>query len=131
MWRCVWADGIFFIDLFLLSAEYAIFVNMEYSEAINKIFEGNCILFTGAGFSMGADTVAGKMVPKASDLADLMDSESGEASEGDLVFAADNFIESKGPQALATFLKKYFKVKKPLESEDKVLSENWQSKGLA
>ena len=126
MWRCVWADGIFFIDLFLLSAEYAIFVNMEYSEAINKIFEGNCILFTGAGFSMGADTVAGKMVPKASDLADLMDSESGEASEGDLVFAADNFIESKGPQALATFLKKYFKVKKPLESEDKVLSENWQ-----
>ena len=41
MWRCVWADGIFFIDLFLLSAEYAIFVNMEYSEAINKIFEEN------------------------------------------------------------------------------------------
>ena len=30
---------------------------MTFDKAIEKIFEGNCILFTGSGFSFGAKNV--------------------------------------------------------------------------
>ena len=41
---------------------------MNIEEGINRIFEGNCMLFLGSGFSLGSTNVEGNNLVSAFDL---------------------------------------------------------------
>lgn len=83
---------------------------MEIEEAVNSIFRCNCVLFLGAGYSYKTANVIGEGIPLASSLADLLDEECGEESDGDLNLAAQSYIDEKGEYQLVEFLKDTFTV---------------------
>lgn len=57
---------------------------MTLKEGINKIFEGNCMLFLGSGFSLDSVNVNHKKLMSAGSLSDKLDSMSGGDNEGSL-----------------------------------------------
>lgn len=82
---------------------------MTIEQAINKVDLENCMLFTGAGFSIGAKG-AGADLKSAWDLAQLLYVEctGAEDSAGDLEDAAALYINTKGEHALISFLNDNF-----------------------
>lgn len=78
---------------------------MNLEEGINKIFEGNCMLFLGSGFSLGSVNVNRKNLMSAGCLCEKLDSMSGGDSEGALENAAEEFIDNLGELKLVEFLK--------------------------
>lgn len=84
---------------------------MTLEEGINKIFDGNCMLFLGSGFSLGSINVNGENLVTAGKLSEKLDSLSGGDNEGILENAADEFIETLGEYKLVEFLKNEFTVK--------------------
>lgn len=84
---------------------------MEFGDAINSIFDGNCILFTGAGFSLTAKNIENDPLLTAYNLAEKIYAECGESeNDGDLENAVDLYIEKFGEYSLITFLKHEFSV---------------------
>lgn len=83
---------------------------MTLKEGINKIFEGNCMLFLGSGFSLDSVNVNHKKLMSAGSLSDKLDSMSGGDNEGSLENAAEEFIDNFGEQRLVDFLRKEFTV---------------------
>lgn len=83
---------------------------MTLKEGINKIFDGNCMLFLGSGFSLGSINVNRENLGTAGMLSNKLDSLSGGDNDGNLEDAADEFIETLGEYKLVDFLKKEFTV---------------------
>lgn len=81
---------------------------MKLEEAINLIFEKNCVLFLGAGFSYKATNSLEEEMPLAGDLCKILDEESGEDSDGDLSLASRSYIDIKGEYQLVELLKNTF-----------------------
>lgn len=62
---------------------------------IDLIFESQCLLFIGSGFSIGAKNVDGNFIPTASELKTILEKQTGlEAT--DLGQAAEDFISING-----------------------------------
>jgi len=86
---------------------------MTFEKAIEKIFEGNCILFTGSGFSFGAKNVLASDpdVKSAPDLAELLYKDSGYSSSNtDLKKASTAYLKKKSAHDLIDILKKEFTI---------------------
>lgn len=81
---------------------------MELEEAINLIFDKNCVLFLGAGFSYNATNCLEEGIPLAGNLCKILDKETGEESDDDLSLAARSYSEIKGEYQLVEFLKNTF-----------------------
>ena len=99
---------------------------MEYRNALNKIFEGNCLLILGSGFSCGCEIAGGEKMPRADELCKLLDAESGENSGGDLGLSAESFIEVRGRSALCSLLKTLFTPIELREAQLTIGSEKWR-----
>lgn len=86
---------------------------MTFEKAIEKIFEGNCILFTGSGFSFGAKNILSTDadIKSAPDLAKLLYNDSGYSSSNtDLKKAATAYLKRKTVHDLIHILKQEFTI---------------------
>lgn len=98
---------------------------MTIEEGINKIFEGNCMLFLGSGFSLNSINVNKRHLLTASSLSDKMDSFSGGSNEGNLETAAEEFIDELGELKLVDFLRKEFTVIKYSKEQEIIGKFDW------
>lgn len=99
---------------------------MEFDDAIYEIFKGNCLLILGSGFSCGCETASGVKMPRADKLCDLLDAKSGEESDRDLGFAAEQFIEKLGEAALCEYLRDLFTPVEIGEEHKIIAGEDWR-----
>ncbi len=83
-------------------------------EAINKIFEGNCIIFTGSGFSFGAENILAenRNIKSAFELAELLVAQCGinSGDNVDLRVAANYYRSQHSPASLVDLLHNEFTV---------------------
>lgn len=98
---------------------------MNLEEGINKIFEGNCMLFLGSGFSLGSVNVNRKNLMSAGCLCEKLDSMSGGDSEGSLENAAEEFIDNLGELKLVEFLKTEFTVVRYTHEQEIIGNCKW------
>lgn len=99
---------------------------MDINEAIDLIFDGNCLLFTGAGASLSATNLMGENLKPASKLTDLLYSECGVVGDGSLESAVDEFLDTFGEQRLITLLKEQYTVRDIDEEHQIIGSLNWR-----
>ena len=98
---------------------------MDFKEALSYINLGNCVLFVGSGFSMGATNLSGTKLPNGADLTKLLYDECKEPSEGgDLQDASNLYINQNGITAFINLLKGLFTIKeyKDITSEQKFIT---------
>lgn len=102
---------------------------MTIEQAINKVDLGNCMLFTGAGFSRGATGSAPKKeLQSAWELAQLLYKEcTGEEDrDGNLEDASNLYIKTNGEFALIEFLKENFTAFDITPSQEYIGSIQWK-----
>lgn len=101
---------------------------MTTSEIISKIFDGNCMLFLGSGFSFGA-TNSNPKDPKfkgAGTLANMLLEDAGYSSRAtDLRKASSAYLRKKTPEELIALLKQEFHATSISESHDYIGIHNW------
>lgn len=98
---------------------------MELEEAINKIFEKNCLLFLGAGFSQGAINVLNNKMPTARILSNQLDELSGGQNEGNLEEAAEQYIEEMGEYQLVPLLRETYTAKEITKGQKTISDCCW------
>jgi len=99
---------------------------MEINEAIDLIFDGNCLLFTGAGVSITARNLKDENLKPAAKLTEMLYNESKVTGGGNLESAVDEYLEVFGEQKLISLLKEQYTVKS-IEEEQMILgSLNWR-----
>ena len=101
---------------------------MTNSEIINKIFEGNCMLFLGSGFSFGATNNNPKdsTFKGASTLAHMLLEDAGYSSKtDDLRKASSAYLRKKTTEELIALLKQEFCATSISPSHDYIGSLNW------
>ena len=92
---------------------------------IDLIFESQCLLFIGSGFSIGAKNVDGNFIPTASELKTILEKQTGlEAT--DLGQAAEDFISINGEYKLAPLLKHLFSATSPTNMQLNLASIKWK-----
>lgn len=102
---------------------------MTIEQAINKVDLGNCMLFTGAGFSRGATgSDPKKELQSAWELAQLLYKEctGAEDRDGNLEDASNLYIETNGEFALIEFLKENFTAFDITPSQEYIGSIQWK-----
>lgn len=97
---------------------------MDLKEALNYIFNGQSMLFTGSGFSLGAKNLIGN-VPRAGELVTCLDRETGYDSGGDLGYAAEEYIRQKGEYQMVGLLKSLFTVKEITKAQEAISKQRW------
>lgn len=98
---------------------------MNIDEGINRIFEGNCMLFLGSGFSLGSTNVEGNNLVSAFDLSKRLDNMSGGDNEGNLENAADEFVDNLGELKLVGLLRREFTVANYTDYQETIGKCNW------
>ena len=101
---------------------------MTFEKAIEKIFEGNCILFTGSGFSFGAKNVLSldSKIKSAPQLAELLYKDSGYMSSNkDLKKAATAYLKKKTADDLIHILKQEFTISEISPDQKYIGSQKW------
>jgi hypothetical protein len=99
---------------------------MDIKEAIDLIFDGNCLLFTGAGASITATNLKDEHLKPAVELTEMLYDECGITADGNLESAVDEYLDVFGEQKLITLLKEQYSVKS-IEEEHIILgSLNWR-----
>ena len=102
---------------------------MTFEKAIEKIFEGNCILFTGSGFSFGAKNVLSldSKIKSAPQLAELLYKDSGYTSSNkDLKKAATAYLKKKTADDLIHILKQEFTISEISPDQKYIGSQKWE-----
>ena len=85
---------------------------MDFENALSYINLGNCVLFVGSGFSLGAKNINDCNMPTGSALATMLYDDCNESSDGgDLLDASSLYIEQFGTAALVNRLKEIFTIK--------------------
>ncbi len=95
-------------------------------EVVDKILEGNCLLFLGSGFSAGAYNILDNEIPIAGALAKILDDKTGEDNGGDLEESAESYIDKFGEVELAQLLRNTFTVKTPTAGQKAVCGCKWR-----
>lgn len=95
-------------------------------EVVEKILEGNCLLFLGSGFSAGAYNNLDERMPIGGGLAKLLDEKTGVDNDGDLEESAECYIDMYGEVALAQLLRNTFTVKTPSDGQKAVCGCRWR-----
>lgn len=93
---------------------------------VEKILEGNCMLFLGSGYSTDAINMLDEKMPVGRGLSDLLDNESGEDNEGDLEEAAESYIDRFGVAMLVQKLQQTFSVKTPSNGQKTICKCQWR-----
>lgn len=84
---------------------------MEFEEALSYINLGNCVLFVGSGFSVGATNSSHTKMTTGLKLAKIFYDECGESSDGgDLQDASDLYIQQFGVTTFVNRLKELFTI---------------------
>lgn len=105
---------------------------MELKDSLNYVFDGDAILFLGAGFSMFNTNSEGEMLPLTKKLSEVLQLASG-ISEKDIDNSlniqqtSEYFIEKNGATALVDILKKNFTVTKAFKWQRELAKFNWKS----
>lgn len=103
--------------------------NIIPQEALFSIFEGNALLFLGAGFSIGAKCSNSKNenVPGGQGLADILMNElqSGDGKQYSLDKASEFYENSHNRKALLDFISPYLSISDAQEYHKKILSHPW------
>ncbi|MBQ9397908.1 MAG: SIR2 family protein [Bacteroidales bacterium] len=95
-------------------------------EVIEKILEGNCLLFLGSGFSAGAYNIMDEKMPVGGGLAQMLDEKTGEDNNGDLEESAESYIDKFGEVNLSQLLRNTFSVKAPSDGQKAVCGCKWR-----
>lgn len=100
----------------------------EISKAIESALNGNSMLFLGAGFSKGAETLNGNKILGAKELAEALCNECGTDYPTDnLAEAADEFIDTTNDiDAAIDFLSTHLKCKSITPYHENVASVPWR-----
>lgn len=100
---------------------------MEFQDALSYINLGNCVLFVGSGFSVGATNKEGIRLPVGEELSSRLYQACNESSEGGtLTDASELYIEMFGEESLVRFLKKTFSVSSLTQEQILVTSLPWK-----
>lgn len=99
---------------------------MTLDEAIQLIPDGECLLFAGAGFSALGKNKYGENLPTGSDLATILDKESGFESDGNLMDASEYFREYVGDSSLIDLLNEYLTPMDISDSQCDIVERNWR-----
>ena len=92
---------------------------MEFEEALSYINLGNCILFVGSGFSVGATNSSHTEMTTGLKLAKIFYDECDESSDGgDLQDASELYIQQFGITAFVNRLKELFTIKDSINITD-------------
>lgn len=100
---------------------------MKLKEAIEKILDGQAILFAGAGFSYGAKNIQGQ-VPSADELKKelLLDMGMDKNSDHGLEVVANYYKNKKGANELIDKLKEQYDILKVAEYHKKIMTLPWK-----
>lgn len=105
---------------------------MELNDSLNYVFDGDAILFLGAGFSIFNTNSEGEMLPLTKKLSEVLQLASG-ISEKDIDNSlniqqtSEYFIEKNGVTTLVDILKKNFTVTKAFKWQRELAKFNWKS----
>lgn len=103
---------------------------MNISESIlrtvDKIFDGNCILFVGAGFSLDATDINGDDLKSSKELKDALYEATGLDKTGPFHYAVETYIDEFGESALIKLLRNYFLVSKAKPKHEAIVNQNWR-----
>lgn len=101
---------------------------MDINEAINYIFDGEAILFIGAGYSLGAVNQNSEGYVTANGLKERLGEklEIKDTSKYSLPVISNRFIRKLSEEALIKFLKEEFAVKKYTPSQEIIAIQNWK-----
>ena len=102
-------------------------------EAIAYAIEGNALLFLGAGFSAGAENMAGRGFPLGSGLCERLISDGridvtddSESDQKDLGYISERYLETNTRQDLLTFLKKEFTCARYSDTHKVISQVTWK-----
>lgn len=100
---------------------------MDYERALISAADGNALLFTGAGFSLGATSLNGNKFPMGKDLARDICGRAGIPLTDDLKTASNHYLKVREPDELIEFLKSTFTVKKCSDAHRLVAQVPWKA----
>lgn len=100
--------------------------NEAISRLISIINTGTAILFTGAGFSSGAENIFKKSPPLSKKLANLISKLAGIEKDGDLTYVSDYFLTYKNKSELLHLLKQNFTILTSKPYHSTISSQNWK-----
>ncbi len=99
----------------------------KYKELFQKILTGNCILFTGSGFSFGSKNINGLSPKTGNNLTKLLYEQSGiDENDNNLKSASEFFIDTNGEHKLIELLKNEFTISETSESHKFIASLPWK-----
>lgn len=93
--------------------------------AINGIFEGTALLFTGAGYSFGALNILGQPILGAGELSEFLLNECGLEKDTDLKYASAQYKEQYGSHRLIKLLRDLYTISVPSEDHFFISSLEW------
>lgn len=100
---------------------------MDYARALISARAGKAILFVGAGFSLGAETLEGEPIPTGRKLAKKLCNEASVPEIEDLKQASSRYLRKKTPEDLIARLKNIFTVKSVSDSHRAIAEVPWRS----
>tara|TARA_Y100001973_G_C5197112_1_gene334981 strand:- start:476 stop:2923 length:2448 start_codon:yes stop_codon:yes gene_type:complete len=99
---------------------------VNYEVLVSKIKMGKSILFTGAGFSLGAVNSLGQAPMSAKKLSHLLAKKSGLKENDNLMFTSEYYLSNMPPQELIELLKDNYTLSNTSESQDVICSLPWR-----
>lgn len=95
-------------------------------ELIDKISNGNAILFTGAGFSLDLVSVSGKAPLRSSELSTAICKIAGIEPDDDLKYSSEYCIVYRHTEELINLLKDYFVIRSVSDATNIICSIKWR-----
>lgn len=100
---------------------------MNYQEAIRAALNGHCLLFLGAGYSLGAETISGQNILSSKELAHELCKKVYVEITDDLKDASDDYIEMMDDiDKVIKELNSFFKVNKVESFHEIIASVPWR-----
>lgn len=93
---------------------------------VSKILDGDCVLFTGAGFSMSATNMIDEKLKNSEKLKEKLFDLSGLDNSGTLDWAVESYIKAFSEGELIRLLRNLFLVRSVSEEQRVVISQNWK-----
>ncbi|MGF1730804.1 SIR2 family protein [Photobacterium kasasachensis] len=100
--------------------------NYDIEKILTSINSGKAIMFTGAGFSFGAETVSGKEPLGAKRLSHALCESMGIKQNDNLMFTSDYFMSKKPKSELVALLKENYTLRSTSEAHQTICSLPWR-----
>ena len=99
---------------------------MEIRESIRLSFEGNCVLFTGAGASVSAKNIKDDYIKASGKLTELLYDRCDLENDGNLSYAVDSYLETHGEFSIINLLKEEYTVRSVATEHSILASIPWK-----